>query len=257
MADSGQILYEVRDNAAWLTIDHQDSANSLTKDMIFQLEAAWKRADQDPDVRVAVVTGAGERHFCSGGDRNQLASQALKKTPDEDYHFTSLQAGISKPVISAVNGAAAGAGMTVALDADIVLAVRTAKFLDPHTGIGLIVAGGPLAIARGVPFSEVARIGVAGMKLGAERAYQLGVVSELADDLDGLRNVANQYAAAVVRQSPTAVRVSLELMRRFRRDDQVRQILGDGMRAAEAQWNHPDAAEGPRAVLERRMPVWA
>ena len=256
MSEPGRILYEVRDHVAWITIDHLDSANSLTKVMLVELGEAWARADADPDVRVAAVTGAGDRHFCAGGDHSEIASQSFKKAAGEEFRFTSLQAGIQKPVISVVNGAAAGAGMTVALDADIVLAVTHAKFLDPHTGLGLIVAGGPLSMARGVPFSEVARVGIAGMALEAERAYQLGVVSALANDVTQLRALAVTYSTAIVRKSPTAVNISLGLMRRFRRDDGVREILSDAATAADNQWQHPDAAEGARAALEHRPANW-
>jgi E-phenylitaconyl-CoA hydratase len=253
---SGCIQYSARGQAAWITIDNEVHANSLTKQMIEELAEAWHRADQDPDVLVAVVTGAGERHFCAGGDYSELASRKLQKQPDEVYRYSPLQAGIRKPVIAAVNGAAAGAGMTVALDADIVLACRHARFVDPHCGLGLVVSGGPLTLARSVPFTELARIGIAGMDLAATRAYDLGIVSELVDTVEELMTMTTRYVGAITAQSPTAVRLSLQLMRRLRWDENVRQILNDALEKADQQWDHPDAAEGPRAIAEGRRPVW-
>jgi enoyl-CoA hydratase/carnithine racemase len=255
--DSGVVRYEARGHSAWITIDHPAHANSLTASMINELSAAWSRANDDARVRVVIVTGAGDRHFCAGGDRRQLASQTLRRVADEPHRYTALQAGVRKPVIAAVNGAAAGAGMTIALEADIVLATRSAEFLDPHTRLGLVVAGGPLAIARGVPFSEIAMVAIAGKSLSAERAHQLGVVAELAEDADQVRRLASAYAERVVAQSPTAVQVSLALLRRFRRDEQVESILADAAAAAAEQWAHPDASEGTRAMLEGRPPNWA
>jgi enoyl-CoA hydratase/carnithine racemase len=103
---------------------------------------------------------------------------------------------VTKPVIAAVNSPAAGTGMTLALDADLVVATAHARFSDVHVQIGLVIAGGPMVIATSVPPSEVFRIAIGGV-MTAQRTLELGVASELATDTDELRTMTKTYAQLI------------------------------------------------------------
>jgi enoyl-CoA hydratase len=247
----------------WLVFDRPGVGNAMDATMLGELERAWAQLDDDPDVRVIVNTGNGPS-FQTGLDVAQLAAdpdalrEQSRRTKRAELRLTAWHCGVRKPVIAAVNGTCAGGGLHFVADADMVLAASDATFVDPHVSIGQVTAYEAIALARKSPMEAVLRMALAGRheRITAERARQLGILSEVVDPPSDLRQAARALAEKVARNSPTA-------MARTKRALWGALELGltDACRAGAAElvamWGHPDQTEGPLAFTEKREPTWA
>jgi enoyl-CoA hydratase len=201
----------------WLVFNRPDAANAMDAVMLAELELAWQELDADPAVRVIVNTGAG-RAFQTGLDVVQLARQpeALReqsrRTKRAELKFTAWHNGVSKPVVAAVNGVCAGGGLHFVADADVVIASSAASFLDPHVSVGQVSAYETIGLARKMAFEPVMRMALAGRheRISAQRAYDLGMVSQVVDPPEELREQAQALAESIADHEPA------ELARRKR-----------------------------------------
>jgi len=256
------LIVERRGPVGWLVFARPEVGNAMDATMLRELETAWRELDDDPEVRAIVNTGEG-RSFQTGLDVAQLARdrEALReqsrRTRDAELRLTAWHNRVRKPVIAAVNGVCAGGGLHFVADADIVIAAAGATFVDPHVSIGQVSAYETIGLVRKSPAEPVFRMALVGSgeRLSAERAYQLGILSQVVDPPEGLRNVAQELGELIARNSPAAMAatkralwLALELG------------LTDACRAGAADltsmWGHPDQAEGPVAFTERRDAAW-
>jgi E-phenylitaconyl-CoA hydratase len=255
------LRYERQGHVAVVTLDRPERGNAVTARMHAGLRAIWQDVGADPEVRVAVVTGAGERHFCTGADVGALAERGTVAAGDgplaEELFYTARHNRVWKPVICAVNGLAAAAGLHFVVDADIVVASRTAAFTDTHVNVGMLGALENIGLLHRLPMGAALRMTLVGRayRMGAERAYQLGLVDELCEPAE-LMTTAMDMAATIAANSPTAVSRSLQAIW-----GSLELPYGE---ALERAWEmvkdhrrHPDVAEGTRAFVERRAPRWA
>jgi len=255
------LLYQRHEHVAVLTLDRPERGNSITARMHAGLRAVWEEVRRDPEVRVVVVTGAGERHFCTGADVGALAERGTVAAGSgrlaEEVFYTARQARVWKPMVCALNGLVAAAGLHFVVDADIVVASRTAAITDTHVNVGMIGAVENIGLLQRLPLGAALRLTLVGRdyRMPAQRAYELGLVDELAEPAE-LLTVAMDLARSIAANSPTAVSLSqqalwgsLELP--------YSDALERGWEMVKAHRGHPDAREGPRAFVERRPPSWA
>jgi enoyl-CoA hydratase/carnithine racemase len=196
----------------WLVFDRPAAGNALDAVMFSELEWAWAELDADTSVRVIVNTGNGDA-FQTGLDVRQLASdkealrQQSRRTRDSNLRMTAWHCGVWKPVIAAVNGVCAGAGLHFVADADIVIASSNATFLDPHVSVGQVSAIETIGLARKSPMEAVTRMALMGRheRLTASRAYELGILSDVVDPPEQLRDRAQELGETVARRSPEAL----------------------------------------------------
>ncbi len=221
-----RITLDVRDGVARLTIDNVDHANALSLDMIGQLDEHWAAVDASDDIRVAILAAAGNRHFCAGVERKNLSGRLPNIAPGLRHNRTAMTAGVSKPVITVVTGAAVGLGMNLALDADLVIATESAYFADPRLDYDLL-PNAPIVFAREAPFGDMVRVGLVGQRLTARRAHEIGLVAELTSTSDEARTVADDYAGAIAKHDRETVAQSLRLMRLMRRDERFDAVMAD------------------------------
>jgi enoyl-CoA hydratase len=224
---------------------------------------AWIELDQDPEVRVIVHTGEG-RDVQTGVDVTEIATDGVgmeryrQQTEDFDLRFTSWHQGVWKPVITAVNGLCAGAGFHWVADADVVMAASDAQFFDPHVSVGQVVAIEAIELIRKMPAEAVMRMALVGRyeRIGANRAYELGMISQIVDPPDRLRAEAQALAEKIAKNSPAAMAAT----RRALWGGALEVGLTDACRAGAQElvtmWGHPDQEEGPRAFTEKREAVW-
>ena len=253
---------ERRGPVGWIVFNRPEARNALNAAMFDELERAWLELDHDPDVRVIVNAGNGPA-FQTGVDVVQMSRDlpALRKhsrqTRDFELRFTAWQVGVRKPVIAAVQGVCAGGGLHFVADADIVIASVDAEFVDPHVSVGQVSAYETIALARKSPMESVLRMALAGRaeRVTAARAYQLGVVGQLVDPPEQLREEAQRVAELIAGNSPTAMMLTKRALWRA-----LELELTDACRAGGqdliAMWGHPDQDEGPAAFTERRDPAW-
>jgi enoyl-CoA hydratase len=196
-----------RGPVGWLVFDRPDVGNAVDAAMFSELEEAWAELDTDPDVRVVVNTGNGDA-FQTGLDVRQLASdkdalrEQSRRTRDFELRMTAWHCRVWKPVVAAVNGVCAGAGLHFVADADIVIAASDASFLDPHVSVGQVSAIETIGLARKAPMEAVTRMALMGRheRMTAERARQLGILSEVVDPPSRLRDRAQEIAETIAQR---------------------------------------------------------
>jgi enoyl-CoA hydratase len=256
------LVVERRGPVGWLIFDRPKASNAMDATMLRELEAAWRELDRDPAVRVIVNTGNGSA-FQTGLDVGQLARdkdalrEQSRRTRDATLRLTAWHNEVWKPVIAAVNGVCAGGGLHFVADADIVIASSEATFLDPHTSIGQVSAYETIGLARKSPMEAITRMALVGRheRLDARRAYQLGILSQVVDPPEHLRDEAQALAEKIARNSPAAMAATKRALWRALElglTDACRAGAGDLV----SMWGHPDQAEGPSAFAGRRDPAW-
>ncbi|MFE6103676.1 enoyl-CoA hydratase/isomerase family protein [Streptomyces laurentii] len=192
---------------AVVTLDRPARHNALTLAMARQLADAWRRFRYEDDVRAIVVTGAGERAFCTGVDRASVAELPQPASPftidDPLLAIGPKSNDLWKPVIAAVEGMACGGAFYLLGEADFLIAGEGAEFFDPHTTYGMVSAYESILMAQRMPYGEVARMALMGTaeRISAARAHTIGLVSELT--VRGGALAAARQAAATIAAYPT------------------------------------------------------
>jgi enoyl-CoA hydratase len=256
------LIVERRGPVGWLINNRPGQLNAMNNQMRDEFGVAWTELEADPHVRVIVHTGEG-RAFQTGVDVAEIASDGVgmeryrRSVEEFDMHFTAWHQGVTKPVITAVNGICAGGGFHWVADADICIAASDAQFFDPHVSIGQVVSLEAIGLIRKMPAEAVMRMALVGRheRMPAARAYELGMVSELVDPPERLREAAQELAEKVARNSPAAMAATKRALW-----GALEMGLTDACRSGAedlvSMWGHPDQAEGPLAFAEKREPRW-
>jgi enoyl-CoA hydratase/carnithine racemase len=258
------VRYDRRDDGiVVVTLDRPERGNSLAPGMQRVFRAIWSEVRDDRDVRVAIVTAAGERHFCTGFDvseaeGDEAAEEVFVDAPLADaVHWSPYQNQVWKPVICAVNGLCVGGGLHFVVDADIVLASRNAAFTDTHVNVGMVGALENVGLARRLPLGTALRMTLLGRhyRLPARRAFELGLVDELVEAPADLLPAALAMAEQMLGNSPRAMELSKRAVW-----GSLERGYGESLERAwdllRSHWSHPDFREGPRAFAEKRPPRW-
>jgi E-phenylitaconyl-CoA hydratase len=260
MTNTG-LAVSVEDGIAILRLDRPQRGNAVDAGVQRALKQAWAQVREDRSIRAAVITGSGERHFCTGGDVAGLDTQgdtALVNAPfQEAVAFSPLQNRVFKPVICAVNGLACGAGLHFVVDADIIVASENASFLDTHVNVGQVGAIENIGLMKRLPIGTALRMTLQGKsyRLTARRAYELGMVDELVRTSAEVLPKALEIAREIAANSPQAVALSKQALWESLESGYT-QACANGWNLLRLQWSHPDFVEGPQAFLERRAPAW-
>ena len=250
---SDDVLYEVAEKVAWVTINRPDARNALNASVRSGLKQAFERFNDDDSAAVLVLTGAGDKAFCAGGDLKEMADTNLQIPPADYVPQPNRTIEVDKPVIAAVNGIAYGGGFLLAQSADLVVAVDSAKFGVTEARLG---RGAPWAAP--LPWLIPPRIAmemlVTAEPITAQRAYEVGLVNHVVPFAD-LRERTAAFAARIVANAPLSVRASKAMVyavAEYRRS----QAFDEAERIWESAYLSADAQEGPRAFREKRSPVW-
>lgn len=258
---SDDLLFEIRGAIAIITLNRPEVGNALGGGMPAAIRPIWEEVRGNGAIRAVVITGAGERHFCTGADVGRLTTDgetSLKNLPlDRVVHWTALQNKVWKPVVCAVNGLANGAGLHFVVDSDIVVASENAAFMDTHVNVGQVGAIENIGLTRRLPLGSALRMTLQGKsyRMPAARAYQLGLVDELVATPADVLPKAIEIAEDIARNSPNAVALSKEALWKSL-DTGYAQAIEHGWGLLRLQWSHPDFEEGPKAFADRRDPVW-
>jgi enoyl-CoA hydratase/carnithine racemase len=256
------LLHEIKDGVATLTLNRPERMNALGGTLREDLLDAFTRTAADPDVRVIVVTGSG-RAFCAGGDVKAMneAKEAGRERPLLDRIAPSRDRTLlamrdaPQPIIAAVNGAAAGAGMNLALGCDIRLASTAAKFSQAFVKRGLHPDwGGTYFLPRVVGMAKAAELIFTGDVIDAAEALRLGLVSRVVEP-EELMPAALELARKIAAGPPVAIRLAKRALYRNAESD-LRSALEFETFAQNACFETEDAREGIRAFVDKRAPVF-
>ena len=254
------LIYEVKDSIATLTLNRPDRLNALGGSLRDDLHDAITRSAADPDVRVMIITGAG-KGFCSGGDVKAMSEAKEgrrerplmeKIAPGRDRTLLAMR-DAPQPIIAAVNGAAAGAGMNLALGCDIRLASTAAKFSQAFVKRGLHPDwGGTYFLPRVVGMAKACELIFTGAVIDAAEALRLGIVSQVLPP-EELLPAAQALARAIAAGPPIAIRLAKRGLYRNAESD-LRTALEYETFAQNTCFETEDATEGIKAFVEKRAP---
>jgi E-phenylitaconyl-CoA hydratase len=251
--DFETILFDVDAHVATITLNRPERLNATNDTSRTELGRAWGIVRDDPEIRVAIITGAGDRAFSVGQDIRATSESGIRnKVPGSRLHHDCW-----KPVICALNGMVVGGGLHQVADADLIIAAEHAELLDTHCAVGNVFAMEPVALLRRMPLSMVMQMGLLTKtgRISAQRAYEIGLVNEVVPK-EQLMPRAREWARHIATLSPATVQASIRAMWTS---------LDVGMRSAfdvayryvlQHQLTHPDYHEGMRAFAEKREPVW-
>ena len=249
------VLYEVENSVATITLNRPDQRNAINPEVCDRIRAAFDQAEADESVRVTILTGAGTL-FCAGMDLKAFAGGAGNTILFGEYGFGGfVKRKRTKPTIAAVEGAALAGGFEMMLACDMVVAGKSAQFALPEVRIGLIPgAGGAVRLPVSIPRVRANEILLTGKPFGASEAADWGLINTVTEDGEALKAAA-AIASDIASNAPLAVKHTLAIANRAAManddagwPDNDAMIMEIGKTA--------DAAEGARAFIEKRAPVW-
>ncbi len=212
------ITYEAGDDGvATVTLDRPEAYNAFNAAMCDEMAAMWAHVREDDAVRAVVVTGAGEKAFCTGIDRSEVPAEGGAEFTFSPFTYEDPGKRLGprsnecwKPVVVAVNGMACGGAFYLLGEADVLIAAEHATFFDPHVTYGMPAVFEPALMLQRMPFGEVLRMTLLGNheRIGAARALEIGLVTEVVHGPD-LAQAAHRIAAAIASQPAAAVQASL------------------------------------------------
>lgn len=251
---SDAVLFDARDDGiAVITLNRPETRNCLARDVREGLYAAWDRFERDPTLRVAVLTGSGDKAFCAGGDLKEMVDTGMGVPPRDMFPLPYDNVELSKPTIAAVNGAAFAGGWMIAQACDLCVASTGATFAVSEVKVG---RSSPWAspLIHMIPQRIMMEILLTGRPITAQRAYEIGLVNRLADSA-GLLEAALELAREILAGAPLSVRAARETV--MLSTEMGRSAALKAARyASEHCYNSEDAQEGPRAFAEKRPPRW-
>lgn len=267
MANYETLLYEERNGVAWVTLNRPDKLNAFNGVMMQELSDVWRSLRGNDAVRVAVLTGAGEKAFCTGIDRMEAVTDRDDKpvgSPGESpFMFDDPGERVGpktndlwKPVIAAVNGIACGGAFYMLGEVDIIVASDNATFFDPHVTYGMTSSFESMHMVYKMPFGEAVRMQLLGNdeRMSAKRAYEIGLVSEVVP-LEQLPEAAGWVAERIAEKPPLAIQGTLRALWAAR-DLPRSQALELGYTFVKMGTNQESLREGQRSFERGDRPKW-
>ena len=252
------VLYEIRAQAAWITLNRPRWLNALSAEMLTSIRRALETAANDKDVRVVVITGAG-RGFCAGADIHVMDNASLESFRAFLLPFTevcTLIRNFPKPTIAAINGVAVGGGFELTLVCDFRIAARSAKIGSHEVNINQpMTNGSTYLLPRLIGEGRAKFLGMTGEIISAEEAERIGLLNSVAED-QGLTSAVEELIGKIAGVGPIAVSLVKECFARSRDVDIETAVMVEN-EAATKCFVSADQQEGLRAFLEKRNPRWS
>jgi enoyl-CoA hydratase len=258
MTEIEHVLYEKENNVATITLNRPEALNAFSQEVIQQTIQYLKDAKEDPDVRVIILTGAGERAFSAGADIKQMKGMNALKARQLSQMGETLCLALEnhdKPVIAALNGYALGGGLEVAMSCDFRIAHESVKMGQTEVNIGLIPGwGGTQRLTRLIGATKAKELIYTGRMIDAKTAEQIGLIN-MAVPSDKFKETVKQFAAELVQKPPIAIRIAKSLINKGAETslDVALELEREGFGVVAST---EDLQEGVQAFTEKRKPVF-
>ena len=249
---------ETKNKILIVTINRPEVYNAVHPPLSRELDEIWNGFLKDPDLWVAILTGAGEKAFSAGNDLKYSAQAAQYRVNQPASGFAGLTNRFdrTKPIIAAVNGFAMGGGMETALSCDIIIASENAKFALPEVKVGFFAAaGGVQRLSRQIGKKAAVEIMLTGRSVGAEEALALGIANEVVSH-EKLLEKAIEKAALIASNCPSSVKASMEALNHMDQLEEIPIALEKSYEIIDVLRNTEDHKEGVAAFVEKRAPNW-
>ncbi|MET0378489.1 MAG: enoyl-CoA hydratase-related protein [Spongiibacteraceae bacterium] len=250
------VLLRHRENSVEiLTLNRPDQRNSLSPELLEELSAALEEAENSGEIRVVILTAAGDKAFCAGMDLKAFAAGSDDRKPRSTKHFEAFIEGrFPKPIIAAVNATAVAGGFELMMSCDLAVVAESAKFGIPEVKRGLFAAGGGVLLPARIPLAIALELGLTGEPIDAARAYQLGLVNRVVK-AEAVIPTALELAQKIAANGPLGVAITKKLMWACAETGAgaTRSLLKASI---DPVFKSEDAVEGARAFAEKRTPQW-
>ena len=251
---SDAVLFEARDDGiAVITLNRPEARNALSRDIREGLFTAWDRFERNQALRVAILTGAGDKAFCAGGDLKEMTELHLTVPPHGMFPVPGDTIELTKPTIAAVNGVAFAGGWMIAQACDLCVASTHAQFAITEVKVG---RSSPWAapLIHMIPQRIMMEIVLTGKPITAQRAYEIGLVNRLAEP-GALMETALALATEILAGAPLSVQAARDMVM-LSTEMGRSAALRAARHVSETAYRSEDAQEGPKAFAERRRPHW-
>jgi enoyl-CoA hydratase/carnithine racemase len=254
----GEFCSTERDgNVLTVTMNRPDVMNALHPPANTELSDVFDEFESDPELWVAVITGAGDRAFSAGNDLKYQATGGKMFAVPKGFAGLTARYDLVKPVVAAVNGVAMGGGFEIALACDVIVAAENAVFALPEPRVGLAaLAGGLHRLPRAIGTKRAMGMILTGRRVGAAEGEQLGFVNEVVPAGEALAG-ARRWAAQIAECSPMSVRASKQAVYQGLEHAGVQAASAARYPAVIEMYNSADFVEGPKAFAEKRQPEWS
>jgi 2-(1,2-epoxy-1,2-dihydrophenyl)acetyl-CoA isomerase len=258
-----QLLYEVQGGVATITLNRPQVYNAINQQISLELQDALKQATKDEQVRVVVLTAAGDKAFCSGQDlkeNSEVEATGAKRSLSESLHkrynpIIRAMRSMPKPIVGRINGVAAGAGCSLALACDIIVAADTVNFIEIFINIGLVLdSGSSYFLPRAIGMAKAFEMSTMGNKVPAAEAERIGLINKAVptDALDAaVAEYTTYYAAA-----PTKAIALMKKMLNRSHTSTLDEMLDYEAMCQDIASRSADFAEGTTAFREKRKPAF-
>lgn len=246
---ANEILYEERDQVAIITLNRPERMNSINAALREQMVAALERFEADANMRVAIITGTGDKAFCAGMDLKEAAEKQVGVLTGRNYN----EVKVTKPLIAAVNGFALAGGWLMVQICDLCVASDKARFGITEGKVGRGMPWAP-PMTRMMSQRQAMELLLTGRMISAQRAYEIGFVNEVVPH-EKLMEAAMNLALEIVACAPLTVAAAKEMVL-LSHEMGVAAALRAGSHLFDRVYRSEDALEGPRAFSEKRKPNW-
>jgi enoyl-CoA hydratase/carnithine racemase len=240
-----------------ITLDRPEVLNALHPEAHYELARAFDLYAADPELYVAIITGAGDRAFCVGTDLKALATTQDHDKPPTGFAGITMRYDLWKPVIAAVNGLCLGGGVEILAACDLAIAADHAEFglTEPRVGLAALGGGALQRLARDIPMKHAMELILTARRISAEQAQRMALVNDVvprAELMAQARALANELLAC----APLSLQASKQVMLQSLDEPDLASAMSKRYSAAERMLASEDAVEGPRAFAEKRKPQW-
>jgi len=237
-------------------INRPASLNALHSAAHFELADVFDRFEANRSLRVAIITGSGDRAFCAGNDLKVQAAGGTLDRPASGFGGLATRFDRTKPVIAAINGLAVGGGCEIVAACDIAVCAENASFSLPEVRVGLVSTVGSQLLIRMLGMKDVLGLLLTGRQISAVEALRIGFINEIVPVGDALKG-AMRWAGEISRCSPSAVRATLDIVRRGAAAPSAALAINAHYQSVVDHRASADFVEGPRAFAQKRPPIWA
>jgi crotonobetainyl-CoA hydratase len=248
---------ERSDHILTITLNRPEVLNAMNPAAHFELDEVFNLYAADPEMRVAIITGAGDRAFCVGTDLKELSRTNDHRKPPGGFCGITTRFDLYKPVIAAVNGLCLGGGAEIVAACDLAIASENAEFglVEPRVGLAALGGGALQRLAREIPMKDAMMLVLTGQRIGAHEAQRISLINEVVPQAK-LMQAARALADEILECAPLAVQASKQVMLQSLANPDLKKAMTVRYEIAEQMLASLDAKEGPRAFSEKRKPIW-